>query len=278
MLDHQPRRLADLLLGHEDEVVEVLPEDPLRQLERHPRREPLGVRLHLTREQLARLPGAEGCGRRLRLDADDLDVGSNPLGDDARSGRAAAAPDRDQDHVHLGQLLEQLERLGADAGDQVRLVPGVDVAVPVLARERLAVLTRLVEVPAVDDQLGAERRHRVQLHRVRVLRDADAGGDAEQPRRVGDGLPVVPRRRRDQAPPALVLRELRHEVHAAAHLERPDGLVVLVLHPHVRVQQPVEPGVREERRRTQVRPDPLGRVADVVDRQLRPLHAPSLAP
>jgi hypothetical protein len=99
-------------------------------------------------EQRARLPGAEGGRRRLRLDADHLDLRPDRLRDDARAGGAAAAADRDDDRVDVGPVLEDLERLGADAGDQERLVAGVDVAVAVLGGEPLAVLARGVEVLA----------------------------------------------------------------------------------------------------------------------------------
>ena len=57
-----------------------------------------------------------------------------------------------------GSVLEDLERAGADARDQQRLVAGVDVAVAALGGELLGVLARLVEVAAVEDDLGAEAR------------------------------------------------------------------------------------------------------------------------
>jgi hypothetical protein len=83
----------------------------------------------------------------------------------------------------------------------------------------------------VLDQLGAERAHRGELDRVRVLRHADRARDAEERARVGDRLAVVARRGRDQAAPPLLLAELRDEVDAAANLEGADRLVVLVLDP-----------------------------------------------
>ena len=104
-----------------------------------------------------------------------------------------------EDRVDPRLVLEELERAGADAGDEQRLVPGVDVAVAVLRGERLAVLPRLVEVRAVHDQLRAERAHGRHLHGVRALGDADPRGDAEQARGEGDRLAVVPGRGRDHA-------------------------------------------------------------------------------
>ena len=107
----------------------------LRQLERDARGEPLGERLHAILEQPALLPRSVGRRRRVGLDADHLDAGAHRLGGDARARRAAAAAHRHDDHVDRRLVLEQLERRGADAGDQLRLVAGVDVAVAVLGCE-----------------------------------------------------------------------------------------------------------------------------------------------
>jgi hypothetical protein len=101
---------------------------------------------------------------------------------------------------------------------------------------------------------------------VRPLRHADRRLDVEQARGVGDRLAVVPRRGGDQAAGALGLRELRDEVDAAAHLERADRLVVLVLDRDLRADELAEPGVPVERRRPQVGRDPLAGRADVVER------------
>ena len=144
------------------------------------------------------------------------------------------------DRVDVGPVLDDLERLGADARDQERLVAGVDVAIAVLGGEGLAVLAGRVEVLPVHDQLGAERPHRGELHRVRVLGHADARCDAVEARGIGDRLAVVSCRRRDQPARPLVLGELGDEVDPAAHLEGADRLVVLVLHPDLGADQLVE--------------------------------------
>ena len=59
--------LPDLVVADEHEVVEVLPEDPLRQLERRARREALGERLGRVLDEPALAPGAVGRGRLLGL-------------------------------------------------------------------------------------------------------------------------------------------------------------------------------------------------------------------
>src|SRR5439155_782711 len=122
--------------------------------------------LHAVLEQLPRLPRPVGRGRRRGLDADHLEPRPGRLPRDARAGGAAPAADRHDHDVDVGLGFEQLEGRRPDACDQVRLVAGVDVAIPVLTRERLAVLARLVEVAAVDDELGAEPLHRRELDGV----------------------------------------------------------------------------------------------------------------
>ena len=214
---------------------------------------------------------AAGCG--LRLHADHLDLGPDRLRDDAGAGGAAAAADGHDDRIDVGPVLDDLERLGSDPGDQERLVAGVHVAVAVLGGEALAVLAGRVEVLSVHDQLGAERPHRSELDRVRILGDADARGDAVEARRIGDRLSMVSRRRRDQPARPLVLGELRDEVDPAANLERPDRLVVLVLHPDLGTEQLVETRVGIERSRPEMRADPPARLEDVGEGDRRPVHA-----
>ncbi len=234
-LDHRHDRRADLVVGDEHEIVEQVPHDPLRQLEGCARRESLGERLHAILEERALLPRPVRGRRRIGLDADHLDAGAHRLGGDARARRSAPAADGDDDHVDRRLVLEQLERRGRDASDQVRLVARVDVAVAVLGSELRAVLARLVEVASVRDDLRAERLHRRELHRIHALGHADDRAHAEQPRGVRDRLAVIAGRGRDHPSAALVAGELSHEVDAATHLERPDRQVVLVLHPHVGV-------------------------------------------
>src|SRR5581483_8094857 len=134
-------------------------------------------------------------------------------------------------------------------------------------RELLAVLARLVEVAAVDDDLGAEVAHRLHLDRVRFLGHADRGGDAEQLRGVSDRLPVVTGRGARDSRAPLGRGELREEVDAAADLERARRLVVLVLDEERGADQAVERGVAAKLRRREVGPDPRPRLEDVDERR-----------
>src|SRR5690606_12801358 len=66
-----------------------------------------------------------------------------------------------------------------------------------------------------------------------ALGDQDRRRDAERRRRVRDALRVVAGGVRDDAAPALRLRQRRQEVRRAAHLERAGELEGLRLHPHL---------------------------------------------
>jgi hypothetical protein len=151
----------------------------------------------------------------------------------------------------------------------VRLVARVHVAEAALLAEPLGVLARVVEVAAVEDELRAEPAHRRDLDGVRALGDADRGRHAEEARRVPDRLAVVPGRGGDHAARPLLRPELRDEVDSAAHLERADRLVVLVLDVDLRADELVERRVAVERRRPQVRRDAAPRVEHVREGELR---------
>jgi hypothetical protein len=265
-LDHQPLSGADLVVGHQHEVVEPLAQDALRQLEGRPRREALGERPHPVLDEPPLAPGPVCSRRRVGLDADHLGVGLHGLGDDARARRAAAAADRDDDHVDPGLLLEDLERLGRHSGDQQRLVAGMHVAVPALVREPLAVLAGIVEVMSMEDELRAEGTHRGDLDRVRRVGDADRRRHAEEAGRKGDRLAVVARRRGDDAALPILGAQLRDEVDPAADLEGADGLMVLVLHEDFGAEQLAERGVLVQRRRAQVGGDTATRLEHVCER------------
>ena len=272
-LDHRHDRRADLVVGDEHEIVEQVPHDPLRQLEGCARRESLGERLHAILQERALLPRPVGSRRGIGLDADHLDACAHCLGGDARTRRSAPAAHGDDDHVDLRLVFQQLERRGRDAGDQVRLVARVDIAIAVLGRELRAVLARLVEVASVRDDLRSERLHRRELHRIHALGHADDRAHAEEPRGIRDRLAVIAGRGRDHPSGALVAGELSHEVDAATHLERPDRQVVLVLHPHVGVDDVAEGTVGVERRRPQIGRDaPAGAEHICEGRSLEVAH------
>ena len=139
----------------------------------------------------------------------------------------------------------------------------MDVAVSVLGRLLLALLARVVEVPAVKHYLRAERAHRLHLDRVGLLGYEDRRAHAEEIGCVSNGLAVVPGGCRRDAAVTLGSPELADQVHAAADLERSDWQVVLVLDPQSCAGKRIQRRVAVQRRRAQVRGDALTRRQDV---------------
>src|SRR5262245_21079740 len=88
-------------------------------------------------------------------------------------------------------------------------------------------LARLVEVAAELDQLGAIRAHRRVLLRVVAERHDDRAGNAFALTGERDRLAVIAGGRGDHTAP-FVGAETRDQVDAAADLERPGRVVVLV--------------------------------------------------
>ena len=257
LLDHQPRRGLQRVLGDQDEVIQLVPQDLLRQLERGPGGQSLGERGVLGFDQAACAPGAVRGRGRLRLHGDHLDRRADGLGHHAGPGRPAAAADRDHDHVGVRLGLEDLQGVGGHARDELRLIPRVDVPVAVLGGLLLAVLAGLVEVAAREDHLGAQRLHRLHLDRVGLLGHADHGPHAEQVSRVRDRLAVIAGRGGDDAPVPFGRGELAEQVHAAADLERAHRQVILVLDPHPGGGQRVQRGIAVQRGGLEVGRDAL---------------------
>src|SRR5262249_27828460 len=127
----------------------------------------------------------------LRLDADHLGRAAQRGPDDRAAAGAAAAANRDEDRVHVWLVLEDLERVGADAGDEQRLVRRVDVAETSLRVDALDVLARFVEIAAEFDELGAVRAHGGVLFRVVPARHDDGARHALARAGQRDRLAVV---------------------------------------------------------------------------------------
>ena len=162
--------------------------------------------------------------------------------------------------------------MGGDAGDQQRLVAGMDVAIAFGRRHALASHAGIVIAGADQLHLGAKLSHRSHLARVGVLGSAHDRLHAEQPRRIRDGLAVVSGRGGDHAGLALLGGELRDEVHAASDLERAGRQMVLVLQVHVRAQHLADGRRLAKRSGGEMHPDALRRGDHIPDRWLSKRH------
>ena len=141
-----------------------------------------------------------------RLDADDAHLRHHRLDVAADAGDQPAAADRHEHGVQLAALAmtHDLVADGALAGDDQRIVEGMDEGEAGLGDEPIAVRLRVRVAVAGEHHLGAARPHRLHLDRRRRLRHDDDGAQAELLRRIGDALGVVAGARGDHAARALV--------------------------------------------------------------------------
>ena len=220
-LEQQHDRLADLLVGHVDHVVEQRVEDAHRQL--------AGL-LHedAVRDREARLAG---------LHADDAHVRLHRAQRGGDPGREPAAADRDEDGLGRLELLRQLEADRALAGDHDRILERMEERRAGLPGVRLRRVERLFERLSGLLELCAVVAARVDLRHRRVERHVDARAHSGLARGPGNRLAVVAGARRHDACGALLRVERRDPVDGAADLEGARPLEVLALQPHLAAGQ-----------------------------------------
>jgi hypothetical protein len=119
------------------------------------------------------------------------------------------------------------------------------------ARLELGIDRRAVD----DDELGAERAHRIDLGRGRRGGDVDRDRHAGQRAGARHALPVVAGRSGDDAGAARALAERAQLVGRAAHLERTGGLQVLALEQHLAAERGAQDRAALERRDRHLRTD-----------------------
>ena len=248
-LGKEGHALDELRVGGGDDVVDVATNDLERQLP-----QVLGL-------------CAVGKGLR-RVDVDDRAAAKRPLPVVARLGldavelalrrqrtqrqrgpaEQAAATQAHEHRVELADLLHQLQRRGALAGDDIRMVVGRDQRQAALARQPTADRLAIFGVAVVHHDLGAIAARCRHLGTRRIVRHHDGGRDAQLPRRQGDRLRMVAGREGDHAGAPLRLAELRQRIEGAAELEGTGTLEVLALEEQLGTQQPIGRGRPKHRR------------------------------
>jgi hypothetical protein len=177
------------------------------------------------------------------------------LGDDAHnSGRkpervahtdhaanAGAEADRNVDGVKVADRSKELVRIACNPDDEIAVECRRE-REAALARDRGSVFLRFVEVAAVFDELGAEGLHGgILLGRV-ATRHHNRRGNSGAPRRKRKRLTMIAARgRHDPHDLRPLASQPIHIDHAAAHLERADRRVVLMLDEDIRADAGREP-------------------------------------
>ena len=184
----------------------------------------------------ARSPGSGNGVGILGADADDPRLQAESVADRDQPARAASAADGHEHDVDVRERFEDLERIRADARNQVGLVGGVHVAQVLGVALRFHELAGLVEVAAVLDERRAPGAHHRVLGRVVVAGTTSVHGTpARAAAKAIDWpwFPVVA----EITPRARSLgRQARDQIETAAHLEGAGRVVVLVLDPDVETQ------------------------------------------
>ena len=231
ILEDVLHRRADLVGRDGDDFVEQFAAEPERLLAGLPHRDAVGEEPDLIEhDALARRDGAGHGGGVFRLDADHLDLGPQELGVDRDAGREPAAADRHEDRLdRLGMLAQDFHADRALAGDDIRVVIGMDEGQTLLGFELAGMAVGLVEALAMQHDAPAEAAHRLNLDVRRGARHHDGRLDAELLCRQRHALRMIAGGGADHAALGLDRGETRDLVVGAAQLEREDGLQILVL-------------------------------------------------
>ncbi len=273
---HEEDSLADLLIADQDEVAQILAQKDQGQFEADARGEPFGESVHeVGRDDSPLSPGEVGGRSGLGLDSDDFDLGIERARGQGDARSPAAPAHGHQDDFDIGQILDDLQADGSHAGDQMRLVRRMDVAISLALGQLLDVLARFVEVSPVDEDLGTQPLDGLHLIGIAADGHGDARPHAEEPRRPGDGLPVIPCRSRDDAATAFLRAQARDEIHPSAHFERPDRLVILMLDVHFRFEQLAQTRIGVEGGPRQIGANQCARLQHIQKRRYR-VHPSSL--
>ena len=180
-----------------------------------------------------RVPGRHrpGVGRGAGgLDPDDADVGS--VGERGRdAGQQPAAAGRHDHGADVGDLVEDLQPDRPLAGDDVRVIEGVDQNGAGLLGQRGRRQERLLDAGPDQPHRRAVALGGRDLRQRRPDRHHHRGRGAQQRGRQGDALRVVARAGGHHARPAPALAETGDPHVGAAELERAAALEVLALEP-----------------------------------------------
>ena len=230
-LPEKAHRLDDLGVAHGHDVVHVAKHQRKRDLSQRLRARAVGDGLGiLDALELAAAKRARRVVARLGLHADHPDSRGKMGRRDGASREQPRAAAADEERVERADILEQLLRRGALAGDHGGVVEGRDQRRSALGRDALRrALAALARRAIVEDHFRPVRARGGDLHRGRIRRHHDHGGNPEEPPRERDRLRMVARREGDDAVLALVRSQRMQGVVGAAELEGARALEVLAL-------------------------------------------------
>ena len=172
-----------------------------------------------------------------RLHTDDLDRWLDRLGGNGDARNQTAATNGHHDDVQVRHGREHLKRDRALAGDDQRIVVGMNECVAVLGCFGVRKTGAVFQGGAGDDHRRSVVLGILDLYRRRADRHHDRCGNSQTLGVVGDTLRMVASRHRDDPRFALRERQMCQPVARAAFLEGSGELQVLELQPGFATEQ-----------------------------------------
>ena len=192
-VEQERHRGEDLVVGDEHDLVDQRLHDRERPLARLGQHLPVGdVARDRDLDPLARRQRALGDCRRPRLDAHHARVRVQRLEDRRGAGHQPAAADRGDEQVERAGVLEELQRGGARAGGDARVVVGGHERHLPLLGELAARLHLRLGVAVVGGDLGAVALDGGELCGRRVLGHEDRRAHPELARRSATACAWLP--------------------------------------------------------------------------------------
>ena len=198
--------------------------------------------------------------------------GFERLGGDRDAADQPAAADRRHDRVEIGPVGEEFERDRPLAGDDRRIVIGVDKGEPVFMGERLGRFARGDEAVALQHDIGAQAFCALDLDERGAFGHDDSCRDTEAPGVIGHPLGMIAGRHRDDAGLPLRRAEGQQFVQRAALLERAGAVQGFELQMDLAAGELGQPRRGDGRRALHRAGDRRGGAADIGDRYRQIIH------
>ena len=221
LFQHRQDGAGDLTLADRHHLVHVLTAHIERQITGSLDLDTVGNCVHAAEgDDLSLLQGLRHAGRAGGLHADNAALGPQVLHRVGQPRDQSAAADGHEDHIHVRQLLQDLQADGALSGHNAVIVEGVDERQSLLVPQAHRLGIGVVVHAGYQYHVGAVAAGGLDLGDGRALRDADGGLDAHVPGGESHALGVIAGGAGDDAPFLLLVGEGGDLVVRAPQLER----------------------------------------------------------
>ena len=211
---------GDLALRHRHHLVHILPAHIEGQVTGGLDLDAVGHGVYAGEgDDLAFFQGFRHAGRARRLYADNAAARLQALHGVGETGDQSAAADRHEDHVHIRQLLQNLQTDGTLTGHDVVVIEGVDERQTLLVPQAHRLGVGVVVHAGYQHHVGAVAAGGLDLGDGCALGDTDGGLDAHVAGGKGHALGVVAGGAGDNAPRLLLIAEGGDLVVRAPQLE-----------------------------------------------------------